>query len=187
MGIMNFTGVMLKNLFSKPVTKNYPAEPIDYPAGSRGHIEIDIQKCISCGACQMACPPGALKVDRAKRTWTIDRMDCVQCGYCTLKCPVKCLTLVPGYTTPDPTKVTETFQHIMTEEEKKKAAELEAKKKAAVAAALAKKKAAEAAKNAAAPAGNAAAPAGSSAASTAAPAGTSAAAEKAAPAAEAGK
>ena len=41
--IMAFTWSTLKNLFSKPATKNYPAEPIKYPERSRGHIEIDIE------------------------------------------------------------------------------------------------------------------------------------------------
>jgi len=148
MAIMKFASVALKNLFHKPVTTAYPAAPIDYPERSRGHIEIDIQKCISCGACALNCPPGAIKVDRAAKTWTINRMDCIQCGACTYKCPTKCLSIVPGYQTPDEEKILDSYQHIMTEEEKQKAAELEAKKKAALAAATAKK--AEAAKAAAA-------------------------------------
>ncbi len=65
MNIMNFTGVVLKNLFSNPVTINYPAEPMEYPKRSRGHIEIDIDDCILCGLCSRSCPSGALTVDRA--------------------------------------------------------------------------------------------------------------------------
>ena len=42
MAIMKFKNVVLKNLFSKPVTKNYPAEPAVYPERSRGHVEINI-------------------------------------------------------------------------------------------------------------------------------------------------
>ena len=145
MAIMKFASVAIKNLFSKPVTTTYPAEPAVYPERSRGHIEIDIQKCISCGACSINCPPGAITVDRQQKTWAINRMDCIQCGACTLKCPTKCLSIVPGYQTPGQEKVVDSYQHIMTEEEKQKAAELEAKKKAALAAAAAKKKA-EAAK-----------------------------------------
>lgn len=98
--IMNFTGTMLKNLFSKPVTKNYPAEPAVYPQRSRGHVEIDIENCITCGLCKMSCPSGAIQVDKAAGTWTINRFDCVQCGYCVVKCPKKCLNIVPGYQEP---------------------------------------------------------------------------------------
>lgn len=79
MKLMDFTGFALKNLFSKPATKNYPAEPAVYPERSRGHIEIDIDDCIMCGMCQRKCPSGAITVDRATRTWSIERMGCVQC------------------------------------------------------------------------------------------------------------
>lgn len=142
MSIMKFAPTMLRQLFQKPVTKNYPAEPIRYPEGSRGHIDIRIEDCISCGACMINCPSSAITVDRKTRTWTINRFDCVQCGYCVQVCPKKCLSLDPGYQTPGPEKYTYSQVHILTEEEKKKAAEAEARKKAAIAAAMAKKKAA---------------------------------------------
>lgn len=144
--IMRFAGTMLKNLFKEPVTTKYPAEPIKFPEGSRGHIEIEIDKCISCSLCALNCPAGAIKVDRKEGTWEINRMDCVQCGYCTLKCPKKCLHIVAGYTMPENSKIVDHFQRdpaIMEAERKKKA---EAAKKAAAARkALAAKKAAAAA------------------------------------------
>ena len=99
--IMAFTWSTLKNLFSKPATKNYPAEPIKYPERSRGHIEIDIEDCISCSMCARSCPTGAITVDRKELTWAINRFDCLACGYCVIKCPKKCLHLVPGYQTPE--------------------------------------------------------------------------------------
>lgn len=102
--IMNFSKTVLKNLFSKPATRAYPFEPREYPERSRGHIEIDIEKCIFCGLCMRNCPPGAIKVDRQAGTWQIERFDCVQCGYCTLKCPKKCLSIVPEYPEPESEK-----------------------------------------------------------------------------------
>lgn len=97
---MNFTGTMLKNLFSKPVTIDYPAKPMEYPERSRGHIEINFDDCILCGLCRMNCPSGAIRVDKKTGTWAINRFDCIQCGYCTEKCPKKCLSIVPGYQEP---------------------------------------------------------------------------------------
>lgn len=97
---MDFTGFALKNLFSKPVTKNYPAEAPVYPERSRGHIEIDIDSCIMCGMCQRKCPSGAITVDRTTKTWSIERMGCVQCENCVAGCPKSCLHIVPGYTDP---------------------------------------------------------------------------------------
>ena len=108
--IMNFTGTVLKNLFSKQVTINYPAEPMEYPKRSRGHIEIDIDDCILCGLCSRSCPSGALTVDRAAGKWSIDRFDCVQCGYCVEKCPKSCLSIVPGYQEPLPNKTVDVFE-----------------------------------------------------------------------------
>lgn len=106
---MDFTGTVLKNLVSKPVTTSYPAEPKVFPERTRGHVEININDCIMCGMCQRNCPPGAISVDRKAGTWTIKRFDCVQCGYCVVNCPKKCLTIVPGYPQPDQQKNTETF------------------------------------------------------------------------------
>lgn len=100
MAIMAFKGTMLSNLFKKPVTTTYPAEPAKYPEGSRGHIEIEIEKCISCTLCAINCPSGAIKVDRQAGTWEINPFDCIQCGYCTTKCPKKCLHMVEGYHAP---------------------------------------------------------------------------------------
>ena len=49
MAFMDFTRTALKNLFSKPATRQYPQEPREYPARSRGHVEIDMDACILCG------------------------------------------------------------------------------------------------------------------------------------------
>ncbi len=146
--IMRFAPTMLKNLFKKPVTVNYPAEPIQFPEHSRGHIEIDIDSCISCNLCALNCPSKAIKVDRVKGTWEISRMDCVQCGFCTSKCPKKCLHIVPGYTSPDREKTNDLFQRdpAIMEAERKKKAEAAAKAAAAKKALAAKKAAEEAAK-----------------------------------------
>ena len=96
-------------MFSKPATTGYPFEEAHYPERMRGHVEIRVEDCISCGLCARSCPPGALQVDRAAGTWTINRFDCVQCGNCVNVCPKKCLAIVPGYTEPAAQKASETF------------------------------------------------------------------------------
>ena len=146
MGVMTFAGTALKNLFSKPVTTSYPAEPAEYKERTRGHIEIDIDQCISCGMCTRACPCGTLSIDKIKGTWTINRFDCIACGFCVEKCPKKCLTLVAGYQEPGGEKgeVTYTKSPEVLAEEARKREEM-AKKAAEAKKAMEAKKAAEAA------------------------------------------
>lgn len=146
MSILKYAPETLKNLFRPPVTTSYPFKPAEYPEGSRGHIEIEIDKCISCGMCVRSCPTGTLEVSRENGTWSINRFDCIACGYCVVKCPPKCLSMVEGYQTVGPEKDRATYTkspEVMEAERKKKE---EAAKKAAEA--MAAKKAAEAAQNA---------------------------------------
>ena len=79
MAFMDFTRTALKNLFSKPATRQYPQVPREYPARSRGHVEIDMDACILCGLCSRKCPSGAITVDRAAGTWSIDPAGCLWC------------------------------------------------------------------------------------------------------------
>ena len=104
MSIMPFTKQVMKNLFSKPATTQYPFVPKEYPERTRGHVDINKDQCILCGMCMRSCPPGAITVDRPGKTWTINRFDCIQCGYCVEKCPKKCLSITPGYQEPGSVK-----------------------------------------------------------------------------------
>ena len=88
--MFTFAGRVIKNLFKKPATTQYPFEPAQYPERMRGHIRIEIENCISCGLCMRSCPSQAIRVDRKAGTWTIERFDCVQCGFCVATCPKKC-------------------------------------------------------------------------------------------------
>ena len=104
-----FTRRIIGNLFRKPATVGYPYEPVEYPERMRGHVEINIEDCITCGLCARSCPSQAIRVDRKAGTWTISRFDCVQCGSCVLACPKKCLFMKKGYTEPDVTKKSDTY------------------------------------------------------------------------------
>ena len=107
--MFTFAGRVIKNLFQKPATTQYPFEPVEYPERMRGHIRIEIENCITCGLCMRSCPSQAIRVDRKAGTWTIERFDCVQCGFCVATCPKKCLFMEKGYTEPDILKKSETF------------------------------------------------------------------------------
>ena len=49
--------------------------------------------CIYCGLCMRKCPMEAITVDRASKSWTIDREKCVWCGICVSGCPKKTLRI----------------------------------------------------------------------------------------------
>lgn len=108
--ILTFAGIALRNLFSPPVTSKYPFEPAVYPKASRGHVEINMNKCVFCGICSQHCPTETIKVDRTAKTWSMNRFDCVQCQNCVNVCPKSALTIVPGYFAPGVEKVSETFE-----------------------------------------------------------------------------
>lgn len=143
MAVLRYASEALKNLLRPPVTTSYPAAPIEYPDGARGHIDITIDECIGCGMCVRCCPCGTLSVDRNAGTWTINRFDCIACGYCVQKCPKKCLHMIKGYQIPGQEKeeMTYTKSPEVLEAERKKREEQAAK--AAVAKAAAAAKAAE--------------------------------------------
>ena len=97
MGSFKLGKMTLGSLFKKPETLLYPFETREAPAGLKGHISNNTELCILCGICQKRCPADAIVVDKAARTWSIDRFRCVQCGSCARECPKHCLTMEPTY------------------------------------------------------------------------------------------
>jgi len=106
---MNFTKTVLKNLFSKPATKGYPFVKRDYPTGTRGSVNINIDDCIFCGICSKKCPTDVIKVDKAKTEWSIEPFGCISCAACVGACPKKCLFMNKEYTSPAAKQPTNIF------------------------------------------------------------------------------
>jgi formate hydrogenlyase subunit 6/NADH:ubiquinone oxidoreductase subunit I len=100
MGSFKLGGMTLKSLFSKPETIMYPVQERYKPEGLKGHIAIDVESCILCGICQKTCPAGAIVVDKAGESWSIDNFRCIQCGACWRECPKNSLTMEPTYPAP---------------------------------------------------------------------------------------
>jgi ech hydrogenase subunit F len=120
----SLTGMTLKNMVTKPITRRYPFEPQVYTSLTRGHIANDMEKCILCSICAKTCPATALTVDKEAGTWTIDRYSCVQCMACVRSCPprTQSLSMQPEYAAVAVEKSVETF----TKPEPEEAAEAEA-------------------------------------------------------------
>ncbi len=49
--------------------------------------------CVYCTLCAKQCPEGAITVDRAEKTWSVDDEKCIRCGICVDKCPKKSLSI----------------------------------------------------------------------------------------------
>ena len=109
MSILSMTKTLFKSLFHGPYTAMYPIKQKEKFERTRGAIDIDIESCIFCGMCERRCPTGTLKVVRAEKSWSIERLQCIQCGYCVEVCPKKCLSMNTQYTEPSCTRKRDEF------------------------------------------------------------------------------
>jgi NADH-quinone oxidoreductase subunit I len=99
-------------LFVKPVTVQYPEEPVAvYPRFRARHelrrYENGLERCIGCMLCEAACPTGAIHVEAAEndpahpvspgerhaRLYEVNLQRCIFCGDCELACPVEAIVL----------------------------------------------------------------------------------------------
>ncbi len=77
-------------------TLPYPFKPHDPAADFRGYPEVDVDKCIGCGACAAVCPARLIKIeDKDQTTRHITRLleRCVFCGRCADVCPEDAITM----------------------------------------------------------------------------------------------
>ncbi len=153
MSLVSFKNTILHNLVSKPKTRKVEKE---YPAGTRGHVENDMDLCVLCGLCSIKCPTHAITVDKVAKTWSIRPMSCIQCRCCVDNCPKKCLSMGLRFQEPGEEKVTKTFKQSEKAIAAQEALMKAAKERAAAAAAAKAAQAAQAGNAPAAPQANAA-------------------------------
>jgi formate hydrogenlyase subunit 6/NADH:ubiquinone oxidoreductase subunit I len=92
--------LVLKALFQKPATVDYPVKPLPAPARFRGEIRFDPVKCIGCQLCVKDCPSNAIKIIKVGEKQfelAIDLGKCIYCGQCADSCMKKAIELTPIY------------------------------------------------------------------------------------------
>ena len=108
--------VTASHMFRKPSTIQYPYHPRDIetkvggpeslPDRYRGFLEVDMDICTACLACERACPIDCIKIDsekvaltdnpedkpvRAMTRFDIDLAKCMYCGLCQEPCPTNAI------------------------------------------------------------------------------------------------
>jgi NADH-quinone oxidoreductase subunit I len=98
--------ITLMAMFKKPVTVQYPEEPVSLPKKFRAlhylaRYENGLERCVACGLCSRACPADAIYIEGAEnnpaepvsakeryaKRYDIDMLRCIFCGYCEEACP----------------------------------------------------------------------------------------------------
>jgi NADH-quinone oxidoreductase subunit I len=161
--------ITFHHLFTPAVTIQYPDVKKKLPERARNRLYVNMDDCIGCFQCDMACPVNCISIEtvkslptddlgttstgQKKKMWVtkfdIDIGKCCYCGLCVYPCPTECIKMTEVYEFSEYKRDNLVYNFAtLTEGEvadiKAKAAEMEkeaAAKKAAAAAAAAKAKA----------------------------------------------
>lgn len=103
--------VTFSHLFRRPFTVQYP-DRTDIPVRDtlpfryRGILEVDLEICTGCLACERACPIDCIRIDvtkdKATRAMVLTRFDidiakCMYCGLCSEPCPTGAIHHTPQF------------------------------------------------------------------------------------------
>ena len=105
--------VTASHMVRKPVTLEYPDRlPGDVrvqdtlPFRYRGMLEVDLEICTACLACERACPIDCIVIDAEKdksvgglvmTRFDIDMAKCMYCGLCSEPCPTGAIHHTPEF------------------------------------------------------------------------------------------
>lgn len=79
--------VMCRNCADHPCVDACPTEALTV---RDGHVHLERDLCAACGACQQACPHGAVFLHPVEEYPLI----CIQCGACSRFCPPEVIRLL---------------------------------------------------------------------------------------------
>jgi formate hydrogenlyase subunit 6/NADH:ubiquinone oxidoreductase subunit I len=103
--------VTASHLVREPATIQYPDRmeiPIQdtLPFRYRGILDVDLEICTGCLACERACPIDCIAIDAVKdketkslviRRFDIDILKCMYCGLCSEPCPTGAIHHTPEF------------------------------------------------------------------------------------------
>jgi len=92
MRVAVFLPELLRHLFKKPNTVDYPFEKLQVPPGFRGTPFLHPEICIACRACERDCPAEAIVITQVSDVEKKFRLEihndrCVHCAQCVDSCP----------------------------------------------------------------------------------------------------
>ena len=103
---------VLKHLFRRPVTEEYPEFKRKLPPRSRARIILTRdpdggERCVACYLCSAVCPVSCISMQSAERKdgrryarwFRINFARCIFCGFCEEACPTLAIQLTPDFET----------------------------------------------------------------------------------------
>ncbi|MEJ2672023.1 MAG: NADH-quinone oxidoreductase subunit NuoI [Deltaproteobacteria bacterium] len=109
-GLWNGFTIVLRHLFRRPVTEQYPEYKRPLPERTRARIILTRdpdgeERCVSCYLCAAACPVSCISMEgeeradgrRRARWFRINFARCIYCGLCEEACPTLAIQLTPFF------------------------------------------------------------------------------------------